>query len=100
MTTTADGRLIDLTRDVARREYRAAVDGRVIGAAEFLLASDLVVFTQTQIDRAFAEQGVAPALLRWALDDARDRGYRVLPSCPVVRAYIDGHDEYADLVAR
>lgn len=101
MTTTADGRLIDLTRDEPGRHYRAAVDGRIIGETEFLLTPELVVFTHTSIDRAFESQGVGPALVRWALDDARDRGYRVLPSCPVVRAYIDLHeDEYGDLVVR
>jgi hypothetical protein len=99
MTSTSDGRLIDLARDEKGRRYRASVDGEVIGEAEFLLTPELVVFTHTEIDPLFEGQGVGSVLIRWALDDARTRGYVVLPSCPFVRAFITRHpDEYADLV--
>jgi uncharacterized protein len=101
MTTTADGRRIDLTRDEPSRHYRASVDGTVIGEAEFLLTPELVVFTHTEIDPSFEGQGVGSALVRWALDDVRTHGYRVVPSCPFVRAYIGRHQqEYGDLVYR
>jgi uncharacterized protein len=100
MTTTADGRPIDLTRDEQGRHYRASVGGEVIGEAEFLLTHDLVVFTHTEINSAFEGQGVGSALVRWALDDSRDRGYGVLASCPFVRAFLERHRaEYADLVS-
>jgi predicted GNAT family acetyltransferase len=99
MTTTADGRLIDLIRDEQGRRYRASVEGTMIGEAEFLLTPDLIVFTHTEIDPAFAGQGVGSALVRWALADARNRGYSVVASCPFVRTYVERHqDEYADLV--
>jgi predicted GNAT family acetyltransferase len=101
MTATADGRSIDLTRDERGRRYLAAVDGQVIGEAEFLLTPDLIVFTHTMIDPSFDGQGIGSALVRWALDDARSRGYSVLPTCPFVRGYLDRHaEEYADLVHR
>jgi hypothetical protein len=35
------------------------------------------------------------------LDDARARGLDVLPHCPYVAAFVDGHrEEYLDLVPR
>ena len=37
-------------------------------------------------------------LARASLDDARRRELRVLPYCPFIRAFIEGHDEYLDLV--
>src|SRR5579884_2712755 len=36
--------------------------------------------------------------LRAALDDARDRGFRVVPICPFVEAYVRRHPEDADPV--
>jgi predicted GNAT family acetyltransferase len=39
-------------------------------------------------------------LARTALDDARARQLRVVPSCPFVRGYVERHQEYADLLAR
>lgn len=99
MTTTADGRVIDLTRDERGRRYVATVEGTVIGEAEFLLTPELVVFTHTEIDPTFEGQGVGSVLIRWALEDTRSRGYSVLPTCPFVRSYIGRHsEEYADLV--
>jgi hypothetical protein len=101
MTTTTDGRLIDLIRDDAGRRYRASVAGDFIAETEYLLTPDLLVFTHTVVDPGYEGQGVGSALVRWALDDARSRGYHVVPTCPFVRAYIDRHgDEYADLVYR
>jgi predicted GNAT family acetyltransferase len=101
MTTTADGRLIDLTRDEKGRRYLATVEGTVIGEAEFLLTPELVVFTHTAIDPTFEGQGVGSVLVRWALDDARAHGYAVLPTCPFVRSFIGRHgQEYGDLVYR
>jgi len=100
MTTTKDGRIIDLSRDEERRRYTAAVGGEVIGEAEFLLTPDLVVFTHTEVDPRFEGQGVGATLVSWALDDARMHGYHVVPSCPFVRAWVDRHPaEYADLIA-
>ncbi|MFC6714248.1 GNAT family N-acetyltransferase [Branchiibius cervicis] len=37
--------------------------------------------------------------MRFALDDLREKGVHVVPSCPYVRRWIDQHPEYADLVA-
>lgn len=101
MTTTKDGRPIELSRDDDRRQYVAVVDGRVAALAEFMQTPELVVFTHTETDPTFEGQGVASRLVRWALEDARSRGYSVLPVCPFVSGFIARHqDEYADLVYR
>jgi predicted GNAT family acetyltransferase len=42
--------------------------------------------------------GIASQLTARALEYARERGYRVVPSCPFVAAYIDRHPEYRDLL--
>jgi hypothetical protein len=36
--------------------------------------------------------------VRAALDDARERGLRVVPICPFVDDYVRRHPAYADLV--
>jgi predicted GNAT family acetyltransferase len=41
---------------------------------------------------------VGSRLVRGALDDVRAGGRRIRPLCPFVRAYVDRHPEYADLV--
>jgi predicted GNAT family acetyltransferase len=41
---------------------------------------------------------MAGALVDVALSALRQRGLRVIPLCPFVRAWLDRHPEYADLV--
>ena len=96
--STTDGRPIEVARDDARNRYTGTVDGIVAGLAEFIPAPEVVVFTHTETDPAFEGQGVASQVVRWALDDVRARGLRVVPVCPFVKGYIERHSEYADLV--
>jgi predicted GNAT family acetyltransferase len=42
--------------------------------------------------------GHGSTLVRAALDDVRARGLSVIPLCPFVKAYIEKHPEYADLL--
>jgi predicted GNAT family acetyltransferase len=98
-TATKDGRPVEVTRDDDAKRYTASVEGRVAALAEYIPTPELVVFTHTETDSAFEGQGVASQLVRWALDDVRGRGLRVLPVCPFVKAYIGKHlDEYGDLL--
>jgi predicted GNAT family acetyltransferase len=97
--TTKDGRSVELARDDANKRYTGAVEGRFAALAEFIPTAELVVLTHTETDPAFEGQGVASQLVRWALDDIRARGLRVVPLCPFVKAFIGKHrDEYGDLV--
>ena len=41
--------------------------------------------------------GIASQLTHRALEYAREHGYRVMPSCPFVAAYIERHPEYREL---
>jgi predicted GNAT family acetyltransferase len=53
----------------------------------------------TEVPEKLSGQGIGGKLAAFALDHARARGLGVLPACPYVRAYIERHPEYADLVS-
>ncbi|MFK0255019.1 GNAT family N-acetyltransferase [Streptomyces sp. NPDC090445] len=55
------------------------------------------VFHHTEVDAAFAGQGLASLLLREALADVRRSGMRVVPVCPYMAAYLERHPEFGDL---
>jgi hypothetical protein len=98
---TLEPTVVDVPEE-SRFEIR--VDGRLAGFAEYRTKPDgahpgLLVFTHTEIDDAFEGRGLGSALVRAALDTARDRRVPVRPDCPFVRAYVARHpDEYLDLV--
>ncbi|MFW3171057.1 GNAT family N-acetyltransferase [Geodermatophilus sp. CPCC 206100] len=82
--------------DSARYEVR---DGdRVLGSAAYRRQGDAVVFTHTEVDPDQEGSGVGSTLARGALDDVRSRGLRVVPQCSFIRAWIERHPDYTDLV--
>ena len=89
---------ITVTRNDELGRFEATVDGELAGYAEFQSGEGHIVFTHTEVDDAVEGRGVGSALVRGALDAARDRNTAVRPDCPFVRAYIARHDEYLDLV--
>ena len=54
--------------------------------------------TSSRACRRRTGEGLGGQLVRAALDSARAEGLSVLPFCPFVRGYIEGHPEYVDLV--
>lgn len=76
----------------------ALVEGVRAGVADYTLADGVLTLTHTVVESAYEGRGVGSALVRTALDSARDRGLSVVPSCPFVAGWIQKHPDYADLV--
>jgi predicted GNAT family acetyltransferase len=83
-----------------RRRFEVVVDGAVAGFAEYQRRGGRIIFVHTEIDPAHEGQGLGSTLARGALDAAREAGEPVVPLCPFIAAYIERHEEYADLVDR
>jgi predicted GNAT family acetyltransferase len=86
--------------NLMENRYEARLDGALAGVSEYELAADTIVFLHTVVAEEYEGQGVASAIARYALDDARARGLHVRPLCPYIRGWIERHPEYADLVMR
>jgi uncharacterized protein len=84
----------------AQQRYEIVVDDGTVGAyVEYMLQNSIADFVHTQTVSGFEGQGLASALIRGALDDARRRGWQIRPYCPFVRRYLGKHAEYVDLVS-
>ncbi len=82
-----------------RSRFEISVDGALAGFAVYRLRPDRIIFVHTEIDDAYAGQGLGGKLARAALDTARARGLAVRPECPFIKGWIAKHPDYADLVA-
>jgi len=90
---------VNVAENAALHRFEIRVDGELAGFAAYHDHAGRRTFTHTEIDDAFEGHGLGSTLVRHVLDDARERGFEVVPVCPFVRAFIADHlDEYVDLV--
>ncbi|TCJ28620.1 GNAT family N-acetyltransferase [Nocardioides jejuensis] len=82
----------------AEHRYEIHVDGSLAGFTVYEPHEGLLAFVHTEIDEAYAGQGLAKILIRETLDDVRARGLVLLPFCPFVRGFIQKNRDYVDLV--
>ncbi|MEU8922084.1 GNAT family N-acetyltransferase [Kitasatospora sp. NPDC048545] len=80
-----------------RHRYEILVDGTLAGFTEYRDHEDQRVFFHTEIDDAFAGQGLAGRLVQDALTDVRAAGKRIVPICPYVAKFLTKHEEFTDI---
>lgn len=85
------------SNNVAQSRWEVVVDGH-IAFAEYFHRGNVVTFPHTLVPPELEGRGITSTLARTALDDARARGYTVVPRCPFFHSYIERHPEYRDLV--
>lgn len=68
-----------------------------LAVAEYRRVGDKITFTHTEVPPAIGGRGIAAAIVKFALDDARVSGLRVASTCWYVSDYIRDHPEYQDL---
>ncbi|MFD6999911.1 GNAT family N-acetyltransferase [Streptomyces mirabilis] len=84
-------------RNDARHRYEILVDGKRAGLTAYRDRGEQRVFFHTEVDDAFAGQGLAARLVEYALTDVRDLGMRIVPVCPYVAKFLKKNDEFADI---
>ncbi len=95
----ADPQQLVHRHDAPNDRYVSEIAGRTVGVAEYhLRGREIYFFYHTQVDVASAGKGVGSALVRFALDDVREKGGSIVPLCPFVAAWLERHPEYDDIV--
>lgn len=95
------GRVV--VRHAPERSRYELLDGdTVIGHADYRHLDDTESsrrdLVHTEVDDAYGGRGLASVLVRFALDDVRASGMRVVPHCPYVAGWLRTHEGYDDLV--
>ncbi|MEH0841537.1 GNAT family N-acetyltransferase [Micromonospora sp. CPCC 205711] len=82
----------------AKHRFEILVDDALAGFTAYIPRGEVRVFTHTEVRPEFQDMGVGGALVKATLDQVRQQGGRVVPQCPFMRAWIERHPDYADLV--
>ncbi|MEE2030524.1 GNAT family N-acetyltransferase [Rhodococcus chondri] len=89
---------VTVVHNADKQRYELRDDDAVIGYTQYHPDGDTqLVFDHTEVDDGYSGQGLAGKLVRFALDDVRERGKRVVAICPYVDNFIGKHPEYQDL---
>ena len=81
------------------QRYEAHRRRRARGSLFYRELDDTLILVHTEVEEEFEGQGIGSRLIAATLDDIRARGLRMRPFCPFVRAYLERHPEYDDLIA-
>ncbi|MEB7504363.1 GNAT family N-acetyltransferase [Arthrobacter koreensis] len=91
---------MNIQHNPAEHRYEAINDGdgTVAGFAAYRDQPGSRAFTHTQVSDAYQGQGIASELVRFAADDVRAAGLRLVPYCPYVARWLKKHPEYSGIV--
>jgi uncharacterized protein len=87
----------DVVNNKAHHRYELAVDGHM-AATHYTIADRVIAFVHTEVPPELGGKGIGSKLVKGALEQARAEGLKVVAQCPFVKAYIDKHAEFADLL--
>lgn len=83
----------------AQLRYEVLDDGgTVAGFAAYRNRPGRRLFVHTEVADAYAGQGVAGQLARYAVGHVRDAGLRLVPHCPYIAGWLKRHPEYEGFV--
>lgn len=81
---------------LSRFEFDA--DG-VTAFVTYRLAGKILTLDHTETPVEARGRGIASRLIEGVLAEARSRGLKIVPRCAFVRAYVERHPQYRDLMA-
>lgn len=89
---------VQVQRNEAEEQFEAMVGGEkaVLTYAE---QNGKFYVLHTEVPEAMEGHGVGSALVRAAMDYAREKGVKAVPFCPFAKAWLHRHQDYNDMVA-
>ncbi len=84
--------------DLAQR-FELHIEGKTAILEYSLQDSNTAIITHTYVPAELRGHNIAAVLTRFALEDMRSHGLKVIPQCSYTATYLARHKEFADLRA-
>jgi uncharacterized protein len=89
--------MTEIVNNRTKHRFELEVDGH-IAASYYEIAGPAITFVHTEVPPELGGKGIGSKLIGGALDQVRSEGLKVIARCPFVKAYIEKHPDYADLL--
>ncbi|MCC6823542.1 MAG: N-acetyltransferase [Verrucomicrobia subdivision 3 bacterium] len=89
-----------VTHNVGLLRFEVRVGDSPPAFLSYVHEGESVMLEHTFVPEEMRGRGVAAVLVRAALDEARQRQWKIVPRCSYVAKFIERHQEFADLVDR
>ncbi|MBO6224735.1 MAG: N-acetyltransferase [Psychrobacter sp.] len=87
----------EIIHNQSANRFETSIDNQT-GYISYQERGDALVYDHTIVPQALGGRGIGSALVKQALDYARENDKKVIPQCSFVSAYISKHPEYQDLL--
>ncbi len=87
-----------ITQNIQHQRFEYIEDG-ALSLLDYRLNDGVLALTHTEVPVDLGGRGIAADLTKFALDTARQHGWRINPVCSYTVAYLRRHPEYQDLIA-
>ncbi len=87
---------LEIVHNEPRHRFETGA-GSLTSFVSYSVDGPVVVFDHTYVPNELRGKGIAAALVRTALTEARARHWKIIPGCSYVAAYLERHPEFADL---
>ncbi|WGW11921.1 GNAT family N-acetyltransferase [Saxibacter everestensis] len=91
---------IAVAHNPEQHRYELRDGNSVIGFTAYRLAAEerQMVFVHTEVDPGYEGRGLAQRLAKFALDDVREQGKRVVPVCSFIAGFLAKDHSFDDIV--
>ncbi|HEV2159644.1 GNAT family N-acetyltransferase [Bradyrhizobium sp.] len=89
----------DVIDNKAHHRFELEVEGH-LATEHYKREGNVITFVHTDVPKELGGKGVGSKLVQGALDQVRAAGLELVPECPFVKAWIEKHPEYQDLVKK
>lgn len=82
----------EITDDTRGQRFVTVVDG-VEAKLEYTRRGDRLILVHTEVPDEVGGRGIAGALVRFAVEQARADGATIVPRCPYARRWLEQHPD-------
>lgn len=90
---------MNITHNPTTQRFETVIDGHTAFLSYEIVDDNTLNYNHTIVPPELGGRGIGTALVKFALDYAKENGKTVVPSCSFVMSFIGRHDHYRVLLA-